>query len=155
MMDARKDDRGCNALSRRKFLRSTALIVLPALCGGCKDDGAGIIDLPKVASNTIIIPLEAFPMLAEVGGSIVGKADGHENPIIIAHVDDGTFAAVDALCTHMQCTVAYNALNITFDCPCHESSYELDGRVIGGPALRPLRMFPVSSDGANLTIALS
>ncbi len=155
MMDSPEDDRACNALSRRTFLRSTALVVLPALCGGCSDDRPGIIDLPKVASNTIVIPLEAFPMLAEVGGSIVGKADGHENPIIIAHVDQDTFAAVDALCTHMQCTVAYNALNITFDCPCHDSSYEIDGSVIGGPAIRPLRMFPISSDGGNLTIALS
>lgn len=154
-MDSPEDDRGCNALSRRTFLRSTALVVLPALCGGCKDEGAEIIDLPKVASNTIVIPLEAFPMLAEVNGSIVGRADGHENPIIIAHVDHDTFAAVDALCTHMQCTVSYNALNITFDCPCHESSYEIDGRVISGPAIRPLRAFPVSSDDTYLTITLS
>jgi cytochrome b6-f complex iron-sulfur subunit len=155
MMDTPNDDCACNTLSRRTFLRSTALVVLPALCGGCGGDGAGIIDLPKVASNTIIIPLDAFPMLAEVNGSVVGKADGHENPIIIAHVDHDTFVAVDALCTHMQCTVSYNALGVTFDCPCHESTYEIDGRVIGGPAIRPLRAFPVRSDGANLTITLS
>ena len=155
VMESPEDDCACNVISRRSFLGGTALIVLPVLCGGCNHDGSTIIDLPAVANNAIVIPLEGFPMLTEVGGSIVGKADGHANPIAIARVDDATFTALDAICTHMQCTVSYNALNITFDCPCHHSSYEIDGTVIAGPAVRPLRTFTASSDGANLTITLA
>jgi Rieske Fe-S protein len=142
-------------LSRRTFLGGTALVVLPALCGGCKDDSFALIELPAVANNAIVIPLDEFPMLTEVGGSVVGRAAGYVNPIIIARVDDHTFAAVDAMCTHMQCTVSYNALDITLDCPCHGSSYEIDGKVIAGPAIRPLRTFNASSDGTNLTVVLA
>lgn len=154
-MDSSKADRTCNAISRRTFLGGTALVVLPALCGGCQGTASTVIALPAMANNAIVIPLDGVPELAEVGGSIVGRAAGYANPIIIARVDDRTFAALDALCTHMQCTVAYNALNITLDCPCHASSYEIDGRVIGGPAILPLRSFTASSDGTNLTIALA
>jgi Rieske Fe-S protein len=154
-MESSKVDPVCNMISRRTFLGGTALVVLPVLYGGCAADRTVMVDLPSVVNNAIVIPLDAYPMLAEVGGSILGKVAGRADPIIIARVDDASFAAVDALCTHMQCTVAYNALNLTFDCPCHNSSYEIDGRLIGGPAPRPLRAYSTQSDGTNLTIRLA
>ena len=153
-MNSPDDDRARSMVSRRSFLGTTALVVFPALCGGCKDDDPAVA-LPRVANNAIVIPLDEFPMLTEVGGAIIGKADGYANPIVIARVDNDTFAALDAICTHMHCTVAYNALSVAFDCPCHGSSYEIDGTVIVGPATRPLRSFIASSDGTNLTIALA
>jgi len=151
------DDDARSSISRRMFLGSTALVVLPTLCGGCTSNAPALIDLPAVTNNAIAIPLGEFAELAAVGGSIVGKAPGHAGPIAIAHVDNGTFVAIDATCTHMQCTVDYNALNRTFDCPCHDSTYEVDGRVIGGPAVRPLKTFTAtaSSDGATLLITLA
>lgn len=142
-------------ISRRSFLGSSALVVLPALCAGCTDDVPPPIDLPAVANNQIAIRLADFPELGKMGGSIVGQSKGYANPIVIAHVSDTTFAALDAICTHMRCTVAYNALNLTLDCPCHGSTYEVDGRVIGGPAPRALKVFSVASDGTTLTITLS
>ena len=130
--------------------------MLPTLCGGCQsEDSARVITLPPVANNAIVIPLDGYPVLTQVGGSLVGIADGHAAPIVIARVDDQTFAVLDAICTHMQCTVAYNALNITFDCPCHQSTYEIDGSVIGGPAVRPLKRFTAHSDGTSLTITVA
>ena len=154
-MESSKADRLCNAISRRAFLGSTALVVLPALCGGCATDKTVMVDLPSVVNNAIVVRIDDYPMLVEVGGSLLGKIAGRADPIIIARVDDGRFVAVDALCTHQQCTVAYNALGQTFDCPCHDSSYEIDGRVIGGPAPRPLRTYSTQSDGTSLTITLA
>ena len=34
-------------------------------------------------------------------------------------------------------------------------TYEVDGRVIGGPAPRPLKVFTAASDGTTLTITLA
>src|SRR5262245_63702004 len=84
-------------ISRRSFLGSTALVVLPALCGGCTEDGVELVDLPAVSNNTIAIPLDDFPMLKSVGGSVVGRASGLANPIVIARVRDDMFAALDAI----------------------------------------------------------
>jgi cytochrome b6-f complex iron-sulfur subunit len=145
-----------HTISRRGFLGSSAAVVLPVLCGGCSDPpGPPIVDLPAVANRQIAIPLSSFSELAQVGGSLVGKASGYAHPIVVAHLDQNTFVALDAICTHQNCTVSYNALNLTMDCPCHGSTYEArDGSRISGPALLPLTRFVASSDGTTVTVTL-
>lgn len=149
-------DRAPYAISRRGFLGGSAAVVLPVLCGGCTNTPPGppIVDLPPVANKQIAIPLSSFPDLMEVNGSLVGKASGYPNPIVIAQFKPGMFAALDAICTHMNCTVSYNALNVELDCPCHGSTYEVDGTVIGGPAPLPLTRFTATSDGTTVTVTL-
>ena len=44
------------------------------------------------------------------------------------------------LCTHLNCR--YNWLNNEFACPCHGSIFGVDGKVLGGPAPRPLDTLP-------------
>ena len=57
---------------------------------------------------------------------------------------DGSFLAMWQKCTHLGCTVPYNADTQQFECPCHGSVYNQTGVVTGGPAPRPLDLFPVS-----------
>ena len=51
---------------------------------------------------------------------------------------DGVLHAVSAKCTHLGCVVAWNAAETSWDCPCHGSRFDVDGRVLQGPAVRDL-----------------
>jgi glycine/D-amino acid oxidase-like deaminating enzyme/nitrite reductase/ring-hydroxylating ferredoxin subunit len=52
--------------------------------------------------------------------------------------DDGVLHAVSARCTHLGCTVRFNADERSWDCPCHGSRFGIDGRVLEGPAVQDL-----------------
>lgn len=52
--------------------------------------------------------------------------------------DDGTLHAVSPTCTHMGCRVTFNTAEKSWDCPCHGSRFDVDGRVIQGPAVEDL-----------------
>jgi glycine/D-amino acid oxidase-like deaminating enzyme/nitrite reductase/ring-hydroxylating ferredoxin subunit len=53
--------------------------------------------------------------------------------------DDGDLHEVSARCTHLGCLVAFNNAERSWDCPCHGSRFGVDGSVLRGPAVRPLR----------------
>lgn len=53
-------------------------------------------------------------------------------------IDAKGYYAVDAICTHLGCTVRLES-NGEYACRCHGSRFETDGDVINGPATKPLR----------------
>ncbi len=57
--------------------------------------------------------------------------------------------AMTAVCTHMGCTVAYAPATHDFQCPCHMSTYDLNGNVTNPPAMIALEHFACSLDGAD------
>lgn len=59
------------------------------------------------------------------------------------------FRVVSAVCTHMGCRPRWISESTRWECPCHGSVYDESGKVIGGPAPRPLPWYEVnlSADG--------
>ncbi|KAA1039603.1 FAD-dependent oxidoreductase [Macrococcus equipercicus] len=48
--------------------------------------------------------------------------------------DEGTEHAVSPFCTHMGCVLSFNNGEKTWDCACHGSRFDCDGKVLHGPA---------------------
>ena len=62
--------------------------------------------------------------------------------------EDG-FVAISTRCAHLGCPVRFVQAAGNFICPCHGGVYDFDGKVIGGPPVRPLDRFQTrpSDDG--------
>lgn len=59
--------------------------------------------------------------------------------IIAAYRDQvGRLHEHSAVCTHLGCIVAWNSEEKSWDCPCHGSRFDGEGRVLDGPASAPL-----------------
>ncbi|CCG04597.1 Glycine/D-amino acid oxidase, deaminating [Blastococcus saxobsidens DD2] len=70
------------------------------------------------------------------GEAAVLEADGKQTAAY--RDEEGALHAVSSVCTHLGCTVAWNEGEKSWDCPCHGSRFGSDGRVLHGPASRPL-----------------
>ena len=57
------------------------------------------------------------------------------------------------LCTHLGCTVSVTPEH--FVCPCHGSRFDLEGKVLTGPADRPLPRYPVRVSEQSFIVTLS
>jgi Rieske Fe-S protein len=54
---------------------------------------------------------------------------------------DQPYVAISNRCMHLGCPVRYIQASQKFVCPCHGGIYNFDGKVAGGPPVRPLDRF--------------
>ncbi|WP_280401495.1 FAD-dependent oxidoreductase [Nocardia carnea] len=59
---------------------------------------------------------------------------------------DGELHTVSAVCTHLGCVVAFNDAETSWDCPCHGSRFDIDGKILEGPATEPLERIDPAAD---------
>jgi Rieske Fe-S protein len=63
--------------------------------------------------------------------------------------------AFSLICTHLGCTVEWQADKQEFYCPCHDGRYDQFGEVIAGPPPVPLEEFPVKVSGDQVVVGES
>ncbi len=68
--------------------------------------------------------------------------------------DSGGFVAISTRCAHLGCPVRFVQAAGNFICPCHGGVYDFQGKVIGGPPVRPLDRFQtrLTSSGKDLEV---
>jgi cytochrome b6-f complex iron-sulfur subunit len=72
--------------------------------------------------------------------------------VYISRLEDGGFLALWQRCTHLGCTVPWREDEGQFHCPCHSSLFNRQGEVMGGPAPRPLDLFPLRAEEGDLVV---
>lgn len=78
--------------------------------------------------------LELDDMKEETGAVI--EAEGGK--VGVYKKEDGTLILVHPVCTHLGCMLTWNDADKTWDCPCHGSRFDKEGRVLQGPAMQDL-----------------
>ena len=66
----------------------------------------------------------------------IAKIDGET--VAVSRDAQGGIVAVSPDCTHLGCRLAWNTFESTWDCPCHGSRFDREGRVIHAPAVTDL-----------------
>ena len=75
-----------------------------------------------------------------------------ERQLYVFNETDG-FYAISSVCTHLGCNVKRGGPG--FACPCHGSQFDENGRVVHGPAPKPLAWYALSlSPHARLVVDL-
>lgn len=64
----------------------------------------------------------------------------------------GEITAFSPLCPHLGCGYHWDAPAKQFQCPCHGSVYDATGKVLAGPAPRPLDMLPTKVENGQLLV---
>jgi cytochrome b6-f complex iron-sulfur subunit len=73
-------------------------------------------------------------------------------PAILIRDSEGKYLAFTAVCTHLGCTVQYRPDLHEIWCPCHNGTYDLQGRNVSGPPPRPLAQFQVHIQGEDIVV---
>jgi len=140
-------------ISRRDFLENLVKISALGILAGCASGGLPLV-IGREGDEEIRLRLSETPALNLPNGAIsLATAEQGELNIVVLKIAENEFIALSSICTHLGCRV--RKARDGFDCPCHGSRYDLNGRVINGPAAKPLRSFPVRREGDDLVIELS
>jgi glycine/D-amino acid oxidase-like deaminating enzyme/nitrite reductase/ring-hydroxylating ferredoxin subunit len=101
----------------------------------------------QVAKRFVIDRLRASSGDDELarGEGVVARDGLHH--VARARDRDGVLHELDATCTHLGCIVQFDHGEQTWSCPCHGSRFAIDGTVLDGPAVSPLRPRPTADPG--------
>ncbi len=103
-------------------------------------------DLSKIPTGT---PTEIAFQRTRVDGWKVSKEKATAWVVKQANNDVVAFSPI---CTHLGCAYHWDDPSHTFICPCHTSVFSIDGKVLGGPAPRPLDRFMTKIEAGKLEI---
>ncbi len=137
-----------DSFTRRRFLESSAAVLGVAIVG-C---GPNTATTPQASAgeggSLILTGLGAL----EAGQAAAFTFPGGE-PGLVFKTASGQSGAVSAKCTHQGCTVAWSGNEKNpLHCPCHNSNFALDGKVLSGPAKAPLKHYSATQNGAEITL---
>ncbi|HKG35313.1 MAG TPA: ubiquinol-cytochrome c reductase iron-sulfur subunit [Solirubrobacterales bacterium] len=86
--------------------------------------------------------------IGEAGKTTVYVRKGSEE---LGEDPDG-YIAISTRCAHLGCPVRFVEAAGNFICPCHGGVYDFEGKVIGGPPVRPLDRFQTRVRGGKVEI---
>lgn len=142
-------------MNRRNFFEKfvgalfggTALaFVAPALAYLFPNKNFGATGREFTEANGQLISPDAITEGSARFGMLAGK------PAVVLR-RNGELVALSAVCTHLGCTVAFNASEKIFQCPCHGGEYDAEGNVIDGPPPKPLERLNIKIADDKIILA--
>jgi menaquinol-cytochrome c reductase iron-sulfur subunit len=106
-------------------------------------------DVGEISSLPVGTPQEVVFRRNRVDG---WKVISEKNTAWVLRKTEKELIALAPQCTHLGCAYHYEAQTKEFVCPCHTSSFSLEGAVLTGPAPRPLDRYETRVNNNRLLI---
>jgi Rieske Fe-S protein len=154
------DETRADTHTRREFCAKAATLTvfggaLGAILQGCSSptSPSNVPALPIVngarISTGVTVTVDTSSPLSAVGSAALVQTTIGD--FLVAHTAQNTFVALSSICTHQTCTITGFG-NSLFVCPCHGSTFDVNGHVTGGPAPASLHQYPTAFASGVLTI---
>lgn len=142
-----------NDINRRDFLKKGAKTIAVGALALSSFDVLKLMassDDYENVEGTVekIINLSDYPALASVGGYAMIT-----DKVIVIRKSSSKFIAINIVCTHKKCDVDYDGKG--FECPCHGSTYNGNGKVLEGPATKNLKSYKVTYNSSDNTLTIN
>lgn len=87
-----------------------------------------------------ILGVDVFNKLTveEIAAGSGGVVNHGDKKVAVYKGKDGRIKMISAKCTHKGCTVRWDSKDKCWSCPCHGSKFDVDGKVLHGPAMKDL-----------------
>ena len=107
------------------------------------------VEVGKMAQIPIGTPVEmTFRRMRVDGWKVVSE----QNSAWVVKSPNNQITAFGPQCTHLGCAYHWDEAKNEFVCPCHNSMFSIEGKVLGGPAPRPLDQYETKVQGATLLL---
>jgi menaquinol-cytochrome c reductase iron-sulfur subunit len=111
-----------------------------------KEDWIEVGDITRLTPN---VPVElAFRRNRVDGWKIISE----KSTAWVVKTSESQVTAFGPQCTHLGCAYHWEQDGNHFLCPCHTSVFSVDGKVVAGPAPRPLDRYDTKVDGTRLLL---
>lgn len=111
-----------------------------------KDDWVEVTDLSRLSASH---PEEiVFRRNRKDGWKILSE----KTSAWISKKSDGQVIAFAPSCTHLGCAFHYDEKSKNYLCPCHTSTFDLEGKPLEGPAPRPLDRYQTRVEGGRILL---
>jgi len=98
----------------------------------------GLHSVDGLVGKKLKAPSKTASQLKNGEGAVVN----YNGKTVAAYRDEnGKIHAVSPTCTHLGCRLSFNAELKSWDCPCHGSRFDIDGKAIDNPALKNLEKY--------------
>lgn len=150
------------APARRSFLRAAARVI----AGGFATAVTAVV--ARAAIGHSFVPRDARWIRAgrvdELETNVptpvtlrITRQDGYletvdQQVVFLVRSETSAVRALSSSCAHLGCSVTFNREQQQFLCPCHSGVFGLDGRVISGPAPRPLEALEVRVEKSRVLV---
>jgi nitrite reductase/ring-hydroxylating ferredoxin subunit len=138
-------ERGCEREQRRTFLQLAG--------GGAAALVVTLLSPMEALAKKVGLKLDRVAKLKQVGGWTVVKIKGRE--ILLIRDSATSVRALTSKCSHRNTHLTYDPKVKQVHCPKHGSRFTLGGKVLKGPADKPLSpVYPAKLDSAKQRVII-